>query len=239
MKDSLAISSKGRLFIVSTPIGNMEDISYRAERVLKEVYLTAAEDTRHTGLLLKHLNIRTSLVSFHEHNEQKRIPKIIETLQSGYDVALVCDAGTPGISDPAYPLIVQAIENNIEVLSIPGPSAFLAALVVSGLPTDRFVFEGFLPAKSSKRKKRLEGLKDDARTLVFYESPFRLVSMLTDALEVFGDRRASVSRELTKKFEETKRGTLKDLLEGFRNSKLKGEFVVVLEGRSRKSLLGT
>jgi len=224
---------KGRLFIVSTPIGNLEDITLRAKRVLGEVDLVAAEDTRRTGRLLAHLGLRKPMVSYHDFNKEKRTPELISRLLRGEDVALVSDAGTPGISDPAYYLVVRAVEEGIEVVPVPGPTAFVAALVVSGLPTDRFTFEGFLPHRASRRRKRLEELKGETRTMIFYESPHRISETLKDILEVLGDRRASLSRELTKRHEETRRGRIGELLESCRLRPPKGELVLVVEGAGK------
>ena len=224
---------KGRLFIVSTPIGNLEDITLRAKRVLGEVDLVAAEDTRRTGRLLAHLGLRKPMVSYHDFNKEKRAPELISRLLRGEDVALVSDAGTPGISDPAYYLVVRAVEEGIEVVPVPGPTAFVAALVVSGLPTDRFTFEGFLPHRASRRRKRLEELRGETRTMIFYESPHRISETLKDILEVLGDRRASLSRELTKKHEETRRGRISELLESCRLRPPKGELVLVVEGAGK------
>lgn len=229
------MDSTGTLYIVATPIGNMEDISRRALAVLSNVDLIAAEDTRHTGLLLKHFGISRPLLSFFSYNEQKRIPGLVQTLTSGKSVAIVSDAGTPGISDPATSLVRAAIEAGITVVSVPGAAAFLTALVASGLPTDRFVFEGFLPLKKG-RKTRLERLRTEERTIILYESPHRIGRTLREMGEVFGDRRAVVARELTKKFEEFARGTLPELASRFSDLKARGEFVVLVEGfRNRPS----
>lgn len=218
------------LYVVSTPIGNLEDITLRALNVLREVDLVAAEDTRHTGLLLKHYGIEKRLESYHDFNKERKAPVLIRELKSGRSVAVTSDAGTPGISDPCYLLVKLAIQENIRVVPIPGASAFLSALVVSGLPTDRFAFEGFLPAKSGKRRKRLEELQQEKRTLIFYESPHRLLKTLEDLSEIFEERRIVVARELTKKFEEIKRGTSSEIREYFEKSKVRGELVVVVEG---------
>jgi len=220
----------GVLYVVSTPIGNLEDITLRALNVLKEVDLVAAEDTRHTGLLLKHYGIKKRLESYHDFNKERKAPALIEELKSGKSVAVTSDAGTPGISDPCYLLVKLAIQEKIKVVPIPGASAFLSALVVSGLPTDRFAFEGFLPAKSGKRRKKLEELQQEKRTLIFYESPHRLLKTLQDISEIFGERRIVVARELTKKFEEIKRGTSSEIREYFEKSKVRGELVLVIEG---------
>lgn len=224
-------SSSGILYIVSTPIGNLSDITVRAIEILKQVDLIAAEDTRHTGVLLKNYGITTPLTSYHDFNKQKKGPELIERLLSGHSIALVSDAGTPGISDPGYLLIKLAIENQIQIVPIPGPAAFISALVVSGLPTDKFVFEGFLPNKPQKRKRRLEELAQEKRTLIFYESPYRLVKLLEELRQIFGERRICVARELTKKFEEIKRGTVSEVQQYFQQGKIKGELVIVVEGK--------
>ena len=220
----------GKLFIVPTPIGNLEDMTFRSLRVLKEVSLVLAEDTRTSGFLLKHYQITTPLQSHHKFNEHKTVEQIAERIESGESVALISDAGTPGISDPGFLLVRTCVEKGIEVECLPGATAFIPALVASGLPCDRFLFEGFLPQKKG-RNKRIEALKIEERTLVFYESPFRLVKLLTQLAEIFcSDRKASVSRELTKLHEETVRGTLTELAEYFDKKGVKGEIVVIVEG---------
>ncbi|MCK4385495.1 MAG: 16S rRNA (cytidine(1402)-2'-O)-methyltransferase [candidate division Zixibacteria bacterium] len=220
----------GVLYVVSTPIGNLEDITLRALRVLKEVDLVAVEDTRRTGLLLKHYGIKNRLESYHDFNKERKAPALIEELKSGKSVAVTSDAGTPGISDPCYLLVKLAVQEKIKVVPIPGASAFLSALVVSGLPTDRFAFEGFLPVKSGKRRKRLEELHEEKRTLIFFESPHRLLKTLEGISEILGERKMVVARELTKKFEEIKRGTPEEIKKYFQKSKIKGELVLVIEG---------
>lgn len=221
----------GKLFLVPTPIGNLGDMTPRAAELLQSVDFVFAEDTRVTGNLLKHLGVQANLRSFHAHNEHKKLNEVIELLKEGKDVALVSDAGTPGISDPGFLLVRAALEAQIDIECLPGASALIPALVVSGFPTDRFVFEGFLPHKKG-RKKRLEGLLDESRTIVFYESPYRILKLLEELIENgFENRRICVSRELSKKFEEIKRGTPPELLEHFTEKAPKGEFVVVLEGR--------
>lgn len=222
--------SSGRLFVVATPIGNLADITLRAIRVLGEVDVIAAEDTRTTRKLLSHHGIHTPLVSYHEHNESVRTPELLGRLQDGASVALVSEAGTPSISDPGYRLIDAAVGAQIAVEPIPGPSAILAALVVSGLPSDAFVFDGFLPRRSGERKRRLADLADERRTLVIFEAPHRVDSCLADMLEVLGDRRAALCRELTKLHEEVRRDTLSKLLAKLQRSPMKGELVVVVEG---------
>ena len=218
---------KGVLYIVSTPIGNLEDITFRAIRILKDSSLIAAEDTRRSKVLLSHYNISTPTISYYEHNRYTRIPKLIDHLIDGENIALITDAGTPGISDPAYRLIRAAINSDCRVESIPGASASLAALVASGLPTDRFIFEGFLPHKKG-RKGKLEKVKDIDTTIIFYESPNRLVRTLNDILEYIGDRPIAIGRELSKKFEEIMRGRVSDILSHYNTNKPKGEFVIVI-----------
>ncbi|MGH8005083.1 MAG: 16S rRNA (cytidine(1402)-2'-O)-methyltransferase [Limisphaerales bacterium] len=218
------------LILVATPIGNLEDLTHRAERILKEADFLAVEDTRHTGQLLARLGIKAKLISFHEQNEEKRTPEILEQLRNGKNVALVSDAGTPGISDPGFVLVRACHQNDIPVYAVPGPSAVLAALTVSGLPTNRFLFEGFLPKKPGKRRKRLECLRELDATLIFFESPYRLARFLNELNEVLGNRQAAVARELTKKFEETKTGNLSGLAEYYSAHPPKGEITVVVEG---------
>jgi len=220
-----------KLFIIPTPIGNLEDITLRAIRILKEVNVILAEDTRTTGNLLKHFSIENKLQSHHLHNEHKMVEQVVERIKNGETVALVSDAGTPSISDPGFLLVRECIKNGIEVDCLPGATAFVPALVNSGLPSDSFVFNGFLPQKKG-RKTKLESLKEEERTMIFYESPFRLVKALGEFAQVFGtERRASVSRELTKMFEETKRGTLAELKEYFSGKTVKGEIVIVVAGK--------
>lgn len=227
---------RGCLYVVSTPIGNFEDITLRGLKILKEVDLVIAEDTRRTRVLLKHYNIKKPLLSYHEHNKPIRTPIIIDRLKSGSNVALVSDSGTPGICDPGFYLIREAIKFDLRVIPIPGATAIIAGLIVSGLPTDRFVFEGWLPKAIGKRTKKLKSLIDEPRTIIFFESPHRLVTSLNDCLLILGDRRATVCRELTKKFETIDRGNISKLLDRLK-SKVnlpKGEFVVVVEGCSNK-----
>ncbi|MBT4155181.1 MAG: 16S rRNA (cytidine(1402)-2'-O)-methyltransferase [Candidatus Marinimicrobia bacterium] len=217
----------GKVYIVSTPIGNLGDMTYRAVETLKAVPMIAAEDTRHSRKLLDHYNISTPMISYYEHNRFTRIPKIIDHLNSGKDIAVITDAGTPGISDPAYKLIREALLHNIIIESIPGASASLAALVSSGLPTDRFLFEGFLPPKKG-RKGRIARVENEQATLIYYESPKRLLRTLRQLLEGLGDRPAVVARELTKLYEEIKRGKLSDLLTYYTNKTPKGECVILV-----------
>ena len=219
--------SHGTLYIVSTPIGNLKDITFRAVEILSSVSLIAAEDTRHSKKLFQHYNISTPSISFFEHNRTSRIPQIISNLLKGDNIALISDAGTPGISDPAYRLIREAIAKDITVESIPGATALIAGVVLSGLPTDRILFEGFLPPKKG-RKKRLINLIDEDATIVFYESPYRLIKTLKEVFEVLGDRPAVIARELTKMNEEIIRGTVSDLLSYFSNNKPRGEFVIMI-----------
>ena len=219
----------GALYVVSTPIGNLDDITHRAVKVLGTVDIIAAEDTRKTRILLDHLGIRGHMVSYYSYNESRRVPELIEHLKQGRSVAVVTDAGTPGISDPAFGIIRQSIEEGILVFPIPGASALLSALVVSGLPMDRFVFEGFLPLKKGRRRV-LDRLRDEGRTIVLYESPHRLPRTLKDLYESLGDRNAVLARELTKKFEEVVRGTLSTLIQSIQERSPRGEFVVVIEG---------
>src|SRR3954470_19343719 len=225
-----------KLFIVPTPIGNLEDITLRAIRVLKEVDLILAEDTRKSGILLKHLNIDKKMFAHHMHNEHKTVEMISERIANGEKIALITDAGTPGISDPGFLLIRECIAKGVEVECLPGATAFVPALVNSGLPSDSFCFEGFLPQKKGRQTK-IKSLIHEPRTIVLYESPHRLVKALEQLIEFFGPaRQASVSRELTKMFEENKRGTLQELLDHFKTKTVKGEIVMVIEGNKNKRL---
>jgi 16S rRNA (cytidine1402-2'-O)-methyltransferase len=226
--------TKGVLYIVSTPIGNMEDITLRALRILKEVDLIAAEDTRRTGLLLKHFGIQTPLTSYFEGNELKKRGYILSKLEEDKNIALVSDAGTPGISDPGFRLIQLVIENKIPIVPIPGPSAVVTALSVSGLPTDAFLFKGFLPHKSKKRRDLLKELEEVRETLILYESPHRLSETLKDILEILGDREIVLTRELTKVYEEILRGKVSQIQNLIGERKLKGEITLVVEGKTRK-----
>lgn len=226
------MSSPGRLFVVATPIGNLADITLRAIRVLGEVDVVAAEDTRTTRKLLTHHGIQTALVSYHAHNEAARTADLLGRLEGGESVAIVSEAGTPSISDPGYRLVAAAIERGIAVEPIPGASALLAALVVAGLPTDGFVFEGFLPRRATDRRRRLESLRDEPRTLVFFEAPHRVDTALRDALAVLGDRSMALCRELTKMHEEVRRGTIAEIADGLDRHPAKGEIVLVIAGAS-------
>ncbi|MFH0772201.1 MAG: 16S rRNA (cytidine(1402)-2'-O)-methyltransferase [Candidatus Omnitrophota bacterium] len=219
---------QGTLYVVATPIGNLKDITLRAVEVLKEADLIAAEDTRHTKILTSHYEIRTPLTSYFEHNQITKGEFLIKLLKEGKNIALVSDAGTPGISDPGAHIINLAIKNAIPVIGIPGPAAFLLGLTLSGLPTDKFLFEGFLSHKSAARRKRLQSFKDFGHSVVFYESPHRILKTLYDIKDVLGDIRLSVMRELTKKFEQTLRDKVSILIEHFEKTKPRGEFLVVL-----------
>jgi 16S rRNA (cytidine1402-2'-O)-methyltransferase len=220
-----------KLYIVPTPIGNLQDITFRAIEVLKDVDLILAEDTRTSGKLLKHFKISTQMQSHHMHNEHKTVENLINKLKSGITIALISDAGTPAISDPGFLLTRACVENNIAVDCLPGATAFVPALVNSGLPNDKFVFEGFLPVKKG-RQTRLLLLAEETRTIIFYESPHKLIKTLANFCEYFGeDRQVSVSRELTKLYEETIRGTVKEVLEHYTNKPPKGEIVIVVGGK--------
>lgn len=220
----------GILYIVATPIGNLEDVTLRALRVLKEVDLVAAEDTRHTRKLLTHYGITTPLTSYYDHIESEKAPVLISQLQAGKNIALVSDAGTPGIADPGYRLVKGAAEVGISVVPIPGPSTVTALLSVGGLPTDRFVFEGFLPAKPTQRRKALENLKQEERTLIFFESPHRVIDTLQDIEDIFGDRPVVIGRELTKIYEEVLRGSVGELRTQLQSREIKGEVALLVGG---------
>jgi len=220
------------LYMVATPIGNLSDISQRALETLRQPDYIASEDTRKTGRLLAHFDIKKPQISFHEHNERRVVGRIISLLAQRKTVALVTSAGTPGISDPGFTLVRAALEAGVEVTMIPGPTAFVMALVLSGLPTHSFTFRGFAPRKPGQRQRFLAVDKDSPHTLIFYESPHRLRAFLTDAIEVFGDRRAALAKELTKMFESVKRGALSELLAGL-EEKPKGEYVIVIEGAAQ------
>lgn len=229
----------GTLYIVATPIGNLEDVTFRAIRVLKEVDLIAAEDTRHTQKLLNHYGIKTPVTSYFEHNKAAKGAFLAGKLKEGKDVALVSDAGTPGVSDPGHELIKGAIKDGIRIVPIPGPSAAITGLSISGLPTDIFAFEGFLPAKEKARNERLETLRGEERSLIFYESPQRLLSTLKDIRDTIGDRNVAVLRELTKIHEEVLRGRVSDILEELKDRTVKGEVVIVLEGNQGERFKGS
>jgi 16S rRNA (cytidine1402-2'-O)-methyltransferase len=234
----VTIEATGRLYVVATPIGNLGDLSARAREILQTSTLIAAEDTRHTGTLLKHFGIQTPQLSLHDHNERQRAPELIQKLREGAQIALVSDAGTPGISDPGFELVRAVAAEGFEVVAVPGPCAAIAALSIGGLPTDRFCFEGFLPARGAARRKRLQSLEPEPRTLVLYEAPHRLREMLEDCAEVFGgDRQATVAREITKLHESTYRGSLRDLLARTEVDAdvSRGEIVLVLAGAPQRA----
>lgn len=228
---------KGTLYLVATPIGNLQDITIRAINTLKEVELIAAEDTRQTIKLLNHFEIKKPLVSYYEHNKIVKGNYLIEQLLQGKDIALVSDAGTPGISDPGEDLVRLCIENEVKVTMIPGPVAAVTGMVISGLPTGRFVFEGFLPMNKRIRQERLRQLKDETRTIIFYEAPHKLPYTLKDMYNAWGDRRIALARELTKRYEEVIRCNLSQAAERYQEEAPKGEFVVVVEGQDQKVLL--
>jgi 16S rRNA (cytidine1402-2'-O)-methyltransferase len=219
----------GTLYVVATPIGNLADITHRALQVLTNVNLIACEDTRHTRKLLQHYGIDTKTVSYHEHNEKQRSEELIQLLEQGSDVAIVSDAGTPAISDPGFRIVRAAIENGITVVSVPGPSALITALVASGLPTDEFFFAGFLSARGVARQTRLRELLSIPVTLIFYEAPHRLAASLKDAYQILGEREAVVARELTKLHEEIRRGKLSVLAEHYSHSDVRGEIVLIID----------
>ena len=220
----------GKLYLVPTPIGNMGDITSRALEVLNEVELIACEDTRHSGMLLKKLDIKKRLISYHDFNEAARARQLAEILSRGDSVAVITDAGSPGISDPAYRIVRAAIDDEIEIVPLPGPTAIIPALTASGLPTDRFFFEGFLSHKSGARKTRLEKIKTLDHTLVFFESPHRIEKCLRDMLEVLGDRSACLAREISKRYEQFVRGSLSDLVQHVTDRSVKGEIVLIVNG---------
>lgn len=224
------MNKKGTLYLVPTPIGNLGDMSPRAIETLKKSELIACEDTRLSGRLLKHFGVMAKTISYHDFNEQKRLPALLEVLNNGGDISVITDAGSPGLSDPAYRIIRAAIDNDIVVSPLPGPNALIPALTGSGLPLDRFFFEGFLPPKSGSRKNRLKKLADFEHTLIFYESPHRIERTLADCLEILGNRNACLAREISKIHEEFIRGSLEQLLETAQTRNLKGEMVLVIAG---------
>jgi 16S rRNA (cytidine1402-2'-O)-methyltransferase len=225
----------GTLYIVATPIGNLEDITLRALRVLKEVDVIAAEDTRHTQILLNHHGIRTPLTSYHEHNERTKAQELVTRLEHGKDIALVSDAGTPAISDPGFRLVVEAIRAAIRIIPVPGASALTAVLSASGLPTDRFIFEGFLPAKKKQRRERLHTLRDETRTLIFYEAPHRLRDALDDVHELLGNRETVLAREVSKVHEEFLRGTISEIIRTLASHDIRGEVTLIISGSTGES----
>ena len=220
----------GTLYIVATPIGNLEDITLRALRVLKEVDLIAAEDTRHTQILLRHFGIRTPLTSYHEHNERAKARQLIERVQRGQSIALVSDAGTPAISDPGFRMVVEAVAAKVAVVPVPGVTALTAVLSAGGLPTDRFIFEGFLPTKQKARRARLRALRDETRTLVFYEAPHRLREALNDMQGILGERQVVLAREVSKTYEEFLRGPLSNIIQQIAERAIKGEITLLVRG---------
>lgn len=222
--------NQGRLFLVPTPIGNLDDITIRALDILKSVDLIACEDTRHSGQLLHHFGISTRRISYFEHNEAKRIPQILELLQQGSSVAVISDGGSPGLSDPAYRIVTAAIASGITVEALPGANALVPALTASGLPTDRFFFEGFLPVKPGRRRRRLEQLRDYPHTLVIYESVHRIRKTLADIAELFADRQVCIAREISKIHEAYYRGTASEATTALADKELRGEFVIVIAG---------
>jgi 16S rRNA (cytidine1402-2'-O)-methyltransferase len=226
--------ARGILYLIPTPIGNLDDISKRALDLLNAVDIIACEDTRHSGSLLKNFGISKKLIAYHDFNESARSGRLATLLDEGKSIAVITDAGSPGISDPAYRVVRAAIENDIEIVPLPGPTALIPALTASGLPTDRFFFEGFLSHKSAARRKRLEELKDFPHTLLFYESPHRIEKALTDIYEILGDRQACLAREISKKFEEFIRGPLSEIIADIHKRPRKGEMVVVVSGKPKR-----
>lgn len=224
------MADKGTLYIVSTPIGNLADMTFRAVDILKSVDFIASEDTRHTGMLLQHYGIPTKQIAYHDHNKEKVSPGLINQLEVGLNIAVVSDAGTPGISDPGFYLVRECLRNDIDVVPVPGASSMLAALVVSGVATDRFCFEGFLPRSSGKLKSRLIELKSESRSIIIFESPHRLLKTLAAIWNIFGDRQAYVGRKLTKKFEQHYRQNLSSLINEFSQKPPKGELVLIVAG---------
>lgn len=226
--------SFGIIYLVPTPIGNMSDVSDRIREVLSSVDIIACEDTRHSGSFLKKLEIKKRLVSYHDFNESERAVELVEIVKDGQSVAVITDGGSPGISDPAYRIVKIAIENDLTIIPLPGPTAFVPALTASGLPTDRFLFEGFLSNKSAARKKRLTQLLDFPHTIILYESPYRIEKTVADIFEVLGDRQICIAREITKKFEQFIRGSVSEVKKVLTQKKLKGEIVIIVEGNRSK-----
>lgn len=225
--------SEGKLYLVATPIGNMGDITQRALEILQQVDLVACEDTRHSGLLLKRLGLKKKLISYHDFNEASRAEQLLHRIRQGESIAVITDAGSPGISDPAYRIVRAAIGDDVEIVPLPGACAIIPALTASGLPTDRFFFEGFLPHKSVARQKRLERLKELEHTLIFYESPHRVGRALTDMLQVLGDRQACLAREISKRYEQFVRGSLSELVDATAEKSVKGEIVLIVGGKAK------
>lgn len=232
-------SGRGQLFLVPTPIGNLGDITKRALEVLESSEIIACEDTRVSGRLLAHFGIKNKLISYHDFNEQQQVPKLMDIIISGGNVSVITDAGSPGISDPAFRIIRAAIDNGIIISPLPGANALIPALTGSGLPLDRFFFEGFLSNKSTARKKRLGELKELSHTLIFYESPHRIVKTVGDALETLGDRQACIAREMSKMYEEFIRGSLSEISEAISERSLKGEIVLVIAGLGKKGKINS
>jgi len=226
-------ADSGKLYLVPTPIGNMGDITQRALETLREVDLVACEDTRHSGMLLKRLGLKKKLISYHDFNEARRADQLLAKIREGMSVAVITDAGSPGISDPAYRIVRAAITGDIDIVPLPGATAIIPALTASGLPTDRFFFEGFLPHKSAARKKRLERLKELEHTLVFYESPHRIQKSLGNMLEALGDRKACLAREISKRYEQFLRGRISDIQNAIGDKPVKGEIVMVIGGKEQ------
>lgn len=229
-QENCLTKNQGMLYVVGTPIGNLEDVSFRVLRTLKEVDLIAAEDTRHTRKLLAHYDIHTALTSFYEHNQEEKAPYLIQKIKHGTNIALVSRAGMPGISDPGYQLIKQVVANDIQVIPIPGPCALVVALVASGLPADRFIFEGFLGRTRKQRIDKLKTLAKEKRTIIIYEAPHRIIKILPELKQTLGDRKITLARELTKKFEEIIRGNVSDMEKIFSQRKPRGEFTLIIEG---------
>jgi len=223
----------GTLYIVSTPIGNLEDLTYRAHRILQEVHIIAAEDTRHTQKLCGHYEIGTTLTSYHDFNKEEKTPVLLEKIREGQSIALVSDAGTPLISDPGYYLLTRAIAEGMPVVPIPGPSAILTALAVSGLPTDAFRYEGFLPKKSGARSRVLQALAEEPRTIILFETPHRIKATLGEIQEIFGNRQLVIARELTKNYEEIIRGSAEEILKKYKTQSPKGEMTLVIAGKPK------
>ncbi len=233
MDDFSTSGAQGTLYLVPTPIGNLEDITARARRVLSEVDVVACEDSRVAGKLLSHLTIKAHLISYHDHNERKRSASLLAFLKSGKDVAVVTDAGSPGISDPAYRIVISAIEEGVRIVPLPGPTSIIPALTASGLPVDRFFFEGFAPKTAASRRKRFKELETFRHTLIFLESPQRVLATLRDAASVLGARKACIAREISKIHEEFIRGTLQELIETLDGKKIRGEIVLVIAGKEK------
>ena len=234
-KEDPVVENYGTLFVVSTPIGNLEDITLRALKILKVVSMIAAENPIHTKKLCKHYEIKTKLTSYNQHNRRVKAPELIRLLKKGNDLAMVTDAGTPGISDPGIYLVNQAVKDGIKISPIPGPSAVAAAISVSGLAANSFIFAGFLPNKTGKRKNELKKLAFESRTIIFFEAPHRIKAMLTDLKEIFGERQMVMVREMTKMFEEVKRDSVTNILDHLESERIRGEFTIVVEGKNRKN----